>query len=318
MKLDTRQRTFALPVLSKPERGRFVGAFLAAALLILAASLTSRGADLSPETLKAWDAYVQSQNAQVAEYSKATTFLWSDRSSDRLRRLHRGETVVASFGDNPHKVARGLIHHWLGAVFLPGARLEEVLSVVRDYGKYKDFYASNVTESRVLSHTDTDDAFSLRMLSKAVVAKFALDADFQGRYKRLDEKKWYSVSYTTRVREVENYGLADEHEAPANTGRGLIWRLYSISRLEQRDGGVYLELEAIVLSRDVPGALRWLVDPIVRRTSRSSISVSLEKTEGAVLETRLAARENKSYGLPAKSALSNTLPTARVQNGLMP
>ncbi len=156
------------------------------------------------------------------------------------------------------------------------------------------------------------------MLNKAVVAKFALDADFQGRYKRLDEKKWYSVSDTTRVHEVENYGLADEHEAPANTGRCLIWLLYSISRVEQRDGGVYVELEAIVLSRDVPGALRWLVDPIVRRTSRSSISVSLEKTEGAVLEARLATRENKSYGLPAKSALSNTLPTARVQNGLMP
>lgn len=296
VKSDTRQRT------------------LMAALLILTASFASKGAELSPETLKAWDAYVQAQNARVAQYSKATPFLWSDQSVDRLRRLHNGETVVAPFGQNPRRVPQGLIHHWIGAVFLPGARLDDVLSVVRDYDKYKEFYAPNVIESRVLRRTDTEDTFSLRMLNKAAVAKFALDTDFQDSYRRVDENKWYSISYATRVREVENYGVADEHEAPANTGRGLIWRLYSISRFEQRDGGVYVELEAVALSRDVPGALRWLVDPIVRRTSRSSIHVSLQKTQEAVLETSLAAKNNG----PAKPAYSNNLPVARVQNGLLP
>src|SRR6185437_5636215 len=133
---------------------------------------------------------------------------------------------------------------------------------------YKEFYAPNVIESALLRQTGTEDTFSLRMLNKAVVAKFALDTEFQGTYTRIEEKKFYSTSNSTRVREVENFGLADEHEAPANTGRGLIWRLYSISRFEQRDGGVYIELEATALSRDLPGALRWLVDPIVRRTSR--------------------------------------------------
>jgi hypothetical protein len=78
---------------------------------------------------------------------------------------------------------------------------------------------------------------------------------------------------------------------------------------------VYVELAAIVLSRDVPGALRWLVDPIVRRTSRSFMHVSLQKTGGAVLETRLCARGNENYDAPVKSAFSNSLPVARVQNG---
>ncbi|MBV8809435.1 MAG: hypothetical protein JO033_12245 [Acidobacteriaceae bacterium] len=319
MRLNTRQQTFAPPVFSKPERKRFLGAFLAAALLILAASLTSKGAELRPETLQAWDAYVKAQNVRVAAYSNGITFLWSDQSPDRLRRLHNGETVVAPIGENPRRVPQGLIHHWIGAVFLHGARLDNVLSVVRDYGRYKDFYAPNVIESTLLRQTDTEDTFSLRMLNKAVVAKFALDTDFQDTYTRIDENRWYSISYTTRVREIENLDLADEHEAPANTGRGLIWRLYSISRFEQRDGGVYVELEAVVLSRDVPGALRWLVDPIVRRTSKSSMVISLQKTEGAVLATTLAAKSNqKNDEPPAKSALSNNVSAARVQNGLMP
>ena len=254
MKLNTQQRLVVSSVFSTSERRRFVGAFLAAALLILAASLTAKGgSELNPDTLRAWNSYVQEQNARAAGYSNGTPFLWSDQSPDRLRRLHKGEVFVAPLGENPHRVPHGLIHHWIGAVFLSGARLDEVLSVVRDYGKYKDFYAPNVIESRVVRKSATEDTFSLRLLNKAAVAKFALDAEFQSTFKRVDENKWYSISYTTRIREVENYGSADEHEAPANTGRGLIWRLYSISRFEQRDAGVYVELEAVVARIAVVG-----------------------------------------------------------------
>jgi hypothetical protein len=294
-----------------------VGAFLAAALLILAASLTSKGAEQNSETLTAWDTYVQKQNARVAENSGPKPFLWSDQSLERLRRLHKGETVIAPFGESPQRVPKGLIHHWIGAVFLPGARLTDVFSVVRDYGKYKDFYAPNVIESRVFRQTETEDTFSLRVLNKAVVAKFALDTEFQNSFRRLDDNRWYSVSYTTRVREVENYGTPDEHEGPTNMGRGLIWRLYSISRFEQRDGGVYVELEAVALSRDVPAGLRWVVDPLVRRTSRSSISASLEKTGEAVLEISRAANSKKDSAT-ATSAFLDYIPAARVQSGLLP
>jgi hypothetical protein len=294
-----------------------VGAFLAAALLILAASLTSEGAELSPESLQAWYGYVQTQNARVAEYANDKPFLWTDQSPDRLRHVHKGESVVAPFGENPHRVPHGLIHHWIGAVFLPGARLDDVVSVVRDYGRYKDFYAPNVVDSQLLRRTDTEDTFSLRLLNKAVVAKFALDTEFQDTFRRIDENRCYSVSYSTRVREVENYGMSDEHEAPTNTGRGVMWRLYSISRFQQRDGGVYIELEAVALSRDVPGALRWVVDPIVRRTSRSSMQVSLQKTEGAVLDANRAAKNDENGKTPLKSAFSNNLPTAQVRGGLM-
>lgn len=313
MRLDTRRPRFASSVLSSAERRRFVGTFLAAALLIVAASFSAKGAELSPETLAAWNRYVQAQSARVAGYSSAKPFLWSDESADRIRRVRQGETLVEPFGENPHRVPHGLIHHWVGAVFLPGARLDDVLSVVRDYGDYKNFYAPNVIESRLFRHTDTEDTFALRMLNKAAVAKFALDTEFQNTFKRLDANKSYSVSYTTCVTEVENYGMPDEHEAPAGTGRGLIWRLYSISRFEQRDGGVYVELEAVALSRDVPGALRWIVDPIVRRTSRGSLHVSLEKTEDAVLELSRSAKNESGNG-PAKSIVPNV---TGVRNGFV-
>ena len=67
------------------------------------------------------------------------------------------------------------------------------------------------------------------------------------------------------------FRLAPEAEGH---GTGIIWRLYSITRYQERDGGVYVELEAIALSRDIPGGLRWIVEPIVRRVSRSSLVAS--------------------------------------------
>ena len=63
---------------------------------------------------------------------------------------------------------------------------------------------------------------------------------------------------------------------------GYVWRLSSVARFEQRDGGTYVEVEAIALSRDIPTALRWVVNPIVRRVSRNSMLVSLQQMKEAV------------------------------------
>src|SRR5262252_4870511 len=99
MTFDTGQQTLAPPAPSKARR-RPAGRLLSSALLIFAASLTAKGAELSPETLTAWEAYVHAQNARVAEYSNTTPFLWSDQAPARLQHLHKGEMVVAPFGEN--------------------------------------------------------------------------------------------------------------------------------------------------------------------------------------------------------------------------
>jgi hypothetical protein len=62
----------------------------------------------------------------------------------------------------------------------------------------------------------------------------------------------------------------------------------SITRLEERDGGVYAELEAYALSRDIPAAFRLIVSPIVRRVSRDSLAVSLHQTKVAIDAKRKA------------------------------
>ena len=106
------------------------------------------------------------------------------------------------------------------------------------------------------------DLFSLRLVNKSVVAKTALDTDCEASYFRVDDRRWYGVSNTTHIQEVDKFGTSEQRTLPEDQGTGLIWRLSSITRLEERDGGVYAELEAIALSRDIPAAFRLFVNPL--------------------------------------------------------
>ncbi len=182
----------------------------------------------------------------------------------------------------PVKVPAGLIHDWTGAIFIPNVELRDVLQVVRDYGEYKTIYHPNVVSAEPLETAEWEDRFSMVVMNKSFFAKSALDSDYHSTFTRLDDQRWYSVSETTRVQEVDEYDGPSPRVLPQDHGTGIIWRLYSTARYQERDGGVYVELEAIALSRDIPGALRWLVEPIVRRVSRSSLVVSLQETADAV------------------------------------
>lgn len=106
------------------------------------------------------------------------------------------------------------------------------------------------------------------------------------RCSKLDDRRWYATSTTGRVQEIVNYGETDEHALAPGTGRGFLWRLLTLTRLESRNGGVLVEVEAIALRRDIPGALRWIVDPIVRRVSKHSLMTSARHAPALVSSMR--------------------------------
>jgi hypothetical protein len=275
----------------------------AIAFSVLCFPFASRAGELAPETLKGWEDYIQAENSRVAGRPSSSPFLWIDESSDRQRRVHAGEILTSPVGKNgPKSVPHGLIHHWVGAVFVPDAHLEDVLAVARDYGRYKEYYAPNVLDSQPLRESGNGDRFSMVMLNKALFSKTALDAEFQESYVRLSPKKSYGVVASTRVQQVNNYGQPDQRKLSPDEGSGYIWRLYSLSRFEERDGGVYIELEAIALSRDIPASLHWLVNPIVRRVSKGSLELSLAKTEQAVRSTQSARNATAGSTLAALRA----------------
>jgi hypothetical protein len=203
-----------------------------AVVSVLCFSLNSRAAELTPETLKAWNEYIGVENSKIAGRPPASPFLWIDESPERQQRVRAGEILIAPVEKNvPKSIPHGLIHHWIGAMFLPDARLEDVFSVVRDYGHYKDYYAPNVLDSQPLHECASGKRFSLVILNKALFAKTALNAEFEESYTQVSEKKWYGATSSTRVQQIDNYGEPGEHIWAPDAGSGYIWRLYSLSPL---------------------------------------------------------------------------------------
>jgi hypothetical protein len=255
-----------------------------ALLLMIALSPFTGAATLKPETEAAWEAYLeQARAAMQARLQPGATFLWLEEEPGRMEFVRTKGPLIGPVGKHiPKKVSNGLIHDWLGAGFVPNARIEDILRVVRDYDAYKRIYRPGVIDSLSHASEGEKDLFFMRLANRSVVAKTALDAECEAHYIRVDDHRWYAYSNTIHIRELAHFGTPQQETLPEDTGTGLIWRLSSITRLEERDGGVYAELEALALSRDIPGALRLFVTPIVRRVSRDSLATSLHQTRLAI------------------------------------
>jgi hypothetical protein len=239
---------------------------------------------LRVETVKAWDEYIRSTDSRMqARLDGQMPFLWMDEALDRSRRIGRGEILVAPvLSHGTSKVPNGLIHDWIGGIFMPGATIKRLSAVLQDYGKYKEFYRPVVVDSKLLECTGMDQRFSMLLRHKVLFITAAIEGEYQASDVKVDSRHGYSVADTVRVQEIENYGNAAERLLPSGTGNGYIWRLHSIARYEERDGGVYLELEAIALTRDIPASVRWLVSPVVNHLSTNSLATTLQQTRDAV------------------------------------
>ena len=113
-----------------------------------------------------------------------------------------------------------------------------------------------------------------------------VDAAARGDYKtelhNVDPNRAYGVTRASRIQEIQGFGQREEHLLAPDTGSGFIWRIRSVSRYEERDGGVYLEMEALALTRDIPTSMRWIVSPVVNHLSINSLKTTLRQTRDAV------------------------------------
>ena len=106
-----------------------------AACLALLTAWSAAAAELRQATLDAFNQYIQTTEARLAEQAGGQRgFLWADETPQRRAQVRQGQ-VVAQFyrGSGPQPVRDGLIHDWIGAVFVPGATLDKVLALVRDF-----------------------------------------------------------------------------------------------------------------------------------------------------------------------------------------
>ena len=284
----------------------------------------------SPATTRAYHDYLRQAELRMADdYRPGGAFI-SEKlltKANAAAQLGAGRALircVAGCESSGLPISGGLVHDWIGVVFIPGVSLPEVLHFVQDYDGAAAHYAPSVTESRLLSRSGDSFRVFLR-LKQAEMVTVLFDTEYDVRYVTLDAAHVYSSSHSTRIAQLAH---GSDRELPPAKNDGFLWRLDTYWRFEQVCGeeamrgpgkrncdgrrratgetwsdahqefreGVFVECRAISLSRDIPRGLGWIVAPFLQNIPRKSLQFTLSATRTSVLagSGRTAAEGTKS------------------------
>ena len=213
-------------------------------------SLPASAAELTPETLAAWERYV----AQTE------------------KRLKAGPTLPTTQPDGVMiDVPGGTIHHWRGSVVARGVTVDQVVRALTDPGTPPP--QEDVRKSRVLARSG-DTLRVYLMLERRAIVTAIYHTEHLVTFSRHSPRLATSRSLATRIAEIDG------------GDRGVLWRLNSYWRYTQVGDDVRIDVESISLSRDVPRLVRPVAGPIVTRIARESLVRTLDSVRAFLERAR--------------------------------
>ncbi len=255
------------------------------AVVVALTSGAVHAAELTPETLAAWRTQVAATEARIdRELHSQGRFLALDfdgaiAAAEARAALRNGTVTVKNLagtdrGGQGVEIPSGTVHHWRGAVFIPGVEVEQVLAAVADPSAGTAHKQEDVLEARVLSRSPNRLRLFLQ-LQRRVIVTATYNTEHDVTYRTHGPGRATSRSVATRIAEVVNLGETDEYERPPGVDRGFLWGLNSYWRYQAVPGGVVVELESLTLSRGVPWGVGAVVRPLVDQVARESLTRTL-------------------------------------------
>ena len=249
--------------------------FLVSAAPVLAQFTTK----LEPHTIEEFNRYAQKVEQQLEpRWHGQQPFLTVDANASEREKVLRGDLFVRpGTPDNPVSISNGLIHDWVGTVFIPNASISKVLGILQDFDRHSTIYA-NIIRSRLIRRDGNDVTGYWRLERKQGLLKVVLDVQEEAHYEEVGPGKWICKAYANNIAEIENAGKPNEEKLPPDDGNGFLWRLYGYWSLEATHGGVLAECRTLSLSRDIPNAVAWIIKPFVQSLPRESLTSILQQT----------------------------------------
>ena len=260
-------------------------------VLLLSAASTAWGAELQPRTLAAWERYIQFTEQRIAlEVDDGVRFLALDflpegQAAALRTRLQAGQLDIRKLDptlENGRKIEvdDGMIHHWIGAIFLPGAHLDAVIEWVQDYDRHAGRFPE-VIDSKLLARQGNTFELYFKVRRKKVITAY-YNTYYTAGYHRKGSHRVFSDSRSTKIAQLENAETSAETEKPVGNDSGFLWRLNSYWRFEEADGGVYVECESVSLSRGIPFGFGWIIGSFVESVPRESLESTLTSIRDGV------------------------------------
>ena len=233
-------------------------------LLSLAAPRRSP-AQSTPAANAAFNEYVSALESRLTQQHHSADHFLAPASAPSIQRLTRGTDIPGA-----------QLHHWRGTAFVRGATTAQFERLLRDFRAYPQHFAPQVLDARIVSQTDNQMQAWMRVRQKHVLT-VVLDTTYDVTFGRLDPWDGFSTSRSTHIYETDAAG----NPAPDH---GFLWRLNTYWTYEERDGGLYLQIETVSLSRAIPTGFGWAIRPYVDSVPRESLQFTLESACKALKE----------------------------------
>jgi hypothetical protein len=257
--------------------------FLFAGLFTVLAAPNRAKAEPTPEAVTAFNAYVKAVESRLAQQHQSRDgFLVPALSSENKKHLQQGELIIEPITPVTGSVLPGaLLHDWCGTAFAPGATVADFERLMKNIGAYPQHFTPQVLQAKLLSQQgDRLQAF-MRVRQHHVIT-VVMDTTYDITFGRLDDQHGYSLSRSTKISEIESPGTATEHAVPAEDEHGFLWRQNTYWTYQEGDGGLYMQIESVSLSRSVPTGLNWIVQPFIEKIPRESLEFTLRSTCNAL------------------------------------
>lgn len=254
---------------------------------LVAGTVALEAADLQQRTVDAFNRYVRVSEARM---KADRAFLWVETLPEsqrraRLNELRREGLVIERLTTRESgkeiRIPDGLVHHWVGMVFVPKATVAQALKLLQDYDRHTEIYKPAVARSKLLERKGDVFRVYLRFYQKKVLT-VVVNSEHEAVFSRPAPDRAQSRIYSTRIAQVEDPDTPRERELPVGRDGGYLWRLYTYWRFLERDGGTYIECESISLTRDIPLGLGFIVGPFVTSVPRESLEFTLTTTRRAL------------------------------------
>jgi hypothetical protein len=239
----------------------------------LAAAAAADAVELQERTNRAYDAYLAEARQAFLSRIRTTGTAGPGREGVLSARPGREDGII--------DVPGGLVHHWVGTAFIRGVTARKVVDVSCDYAGYNRIYKA-IIASRLLERDGDTFRVLMRLKEGEAGVSAVLDVRSTVQYYHPSSQSTYALSNADLIREVKNAGESDERLLPQGQDSGFLWRANTFSQFTEQDGGVYVEMETLGLSRRFPALLGWLIEPIARRLGRRSVETSLHEFLAAV------------------------------------
>ena len=190
-------------------------------------------------------------------------------------RLRKGEALIDRIAA-PHggSLPGALLHHWRGSAFVSGANIADFDRLMRNYAAYPAVFSPQIVAASVLSHNDNSYRVRLRVRQKHVLT-VVLDTSYDVTFADPDPRHAATFSRSTRIAEVASPGTSGEHELRPAEDHGFLWALDTWWTAEQADGGLYVQVESVSLTRSIPTGLGWIIGPYIESVPRESLAFTL-------------------------------------------